>query len=88
MRVTAGADTFKTFASADVDKQVALFASYVAGERATAEATVLAWGLGSVVLTNLGTLLVGMACLATPLGQSGLRAARSGANSVSASQVS
>jgi hypothetical protein len=59
--------------------QVAFFASYVPGERGAAEAAVLAWGLGSTVLTSLGSLLVGVACLATPTGRRSLRMARGAA---------
>jgi hypothetical protein len=58
--------------------QVALFARFVHGSRASAEAAVLAWGLGSMLLMTTGAFRVGLACLTTETGRSGLRAARSG----------
>jgi hypothetical protein len=59
--------------------QVAFFTRYAAGDPATAVAAVLAWGIGSLALTNLGSLLVGLGCLATSTGRQGLRAARGSA---------
>lgn len=48
---------------------VAFFASYVGGDRAAAEATVLACCFAGTALITLGAILVGLGCLATATGR-------------------
>jgi hypothetical protein len=55
---------------------VAFFAGYVGGDRATAEATVLASGFAGTAITTLGAIVIGLSCLTTDTGRRSLAALR------------
>ena len=58
---------------------VAFFASYVRGDPAAAEATVLACGFAGTAMTTLGAIVIGLSCLATDTGRRSLAALRDAA---------
>jgi hypothetical protein len=58
---------------------VAFFAGYVGGDRAAAEATVLACGFAGSAVTTLGAIVIGLSCLTTDTGRRSLAALRDGA---------
>jgi hypothetical protein len=55
---------------------VAFFAGYVGGDRAAAEATVLASGFAGTAITTLGAIVIGLSCLTTDTGRRSLAALR------------
>jgi Lysylphosphatidylglycerol synthase TM region len=58
---------------------VAFFAGYVGGDRAAAEATVLACGFAGTAMTTLGAVVIGLSCLSTDTGRQSLAAVRDAA---------
>jgi hypothetical protein len=58
---------------------VAFFADYVGGDRAAAEATVLACGFAGTAVTTLGAIVIGLSCLTTDTGRRSLAALRDAA---------
>lgn len=58
---------------------VAFFASYVGGDPAAAEATVLACGFAGTAVTTLGAMVIGLGCLTTETGRRSLAALRDAA---------
>jgi hypothetical protein len=56
---------------------VSFFSTYVAGNPANAEATILASGFAAAALTTLGAVLIGLCCLTTATGRNSVAAVRS-----------
>jgi hypothetical protein len=54
--------------------QVAMFARYAQGDTMTAEASVLAWGLGSSIGNAIVWFLIGVSCLLTQTGRATMAA--------------
>jgi len=58
---------------------VAFFAGYVGGDRAAAEASVIASGFAATALTTLGAIVIGLSCMTTDTGRRSLAALRDAA---------